>query len=622
MAKRYIGDAVITIEYVGETPDGRGNYKGTVRVGKHTWRFDELHSGVGGVSSGRGYGYPADSPEAYDEMAQSAVSFASYYTTHNRGDDVPEWAPPPEVADAIDEAVSIVLRDDGTYEVRRSPEGKVREDAVMHEVSESSLVRDYEAVDHRGRVVGGPYKDYDRAKREAERARGHVRFAPSAMEREHRPGFSPSGAPLPGGRAYRQRLQPPRLRLLPHPRGALTAPLPAPSGAPDRSSMARKTHSEPPPENDDHKRGSDYAAEQIAGQYFQDWVWDQMVEAERMRQSDPSSVLPIETKAHALKIARNMFQQLTWDTKREVSESKEFFEGFEEMLDSQKEWLAEMVLDFNREAREKTGTLESRDPQPVQDPFYVIQAISKGGAGGGHVDSEFGFDEEDVAIREAKKLLKAPWFESDYVRIITRDGELVWTSDEKASGPPVAYEARRTEVLTPEQRDVIVAALRHYGADLSSDGFITHGGKVLSVRPEVKKGRLRMISTDGSVQATYPASNLASGVADFVESFWYWKPASGAREAAREAKHNLYVWQISLQVTSPDRPNLKHEIQFRVQAPSNAKAEAIDKAKELAARDGYTVVSVTGAARGYMIKEQQIESRPGRRPVAPYYTRQ
>ena len=50
MAKRYIGDAVITIEYVGETPDGRGNYKGTVRAGKHTWRFDELHSGVGGVS--------------------------------------------------------------------------------------------------------------------------------------------------------------------------------------------------------------------------------------------------------------------------------------------------------------------------------------------------------------------------------------------------------------------------------------------------------------------------------------------------------------------------------------------------------------------------------------------
>lgn len=116
--------------------------------------------------------------------------------------------------------------------------------------------------------------------------------------------------------------------------------------------MARKRRE---PENDDRKRGSNYAAEQIASSYFQDWVWDQMIEAERMRQRDPNSVLPIETKAHALKIARNMFQQLTWDTKREVSESKEFFEGFEEMLKSQEEWLAEMVLDFNREAREKTA---------------------------------------------------------------------------------------------------------------------------------------------------------------------------------------------------------------------------------------------------------------------------
>jgi hypothetical protein len=135
MAKRYIGDAVITIEYVGETQDGRGNYKGTVRVGKHTWRFDELHSGVGGVSSGKGYGYPADSPEAYDKMAGSAVGFASYYTTFNRGDDAPDWAPPPEVADAIEEAVGWAQDDRGEYEVRRSPKGKVHEEAVMHEVS-------------------------------------------------------------------------------------------------------------------------------------------------------------------------------------------------------------------------------------------------------------------------------------------------------------------------------------------------------------------------------------------------------------------------------------------------------------------------------------------------------
>jgi hypothetical protein len=37
-------------------------------------------------------------------------------------------------------------------------------------------VRDYIAVDTRGRVVGGPFKDYGTAKRHADKARGHVEF--------------------------------------------------------------------------------------------------------------------------------------------------------------------------------------------------------------------------------------------------------------------------------------------------------------------------------------------------------------------------------------------------------------------------------------------------------------
>src|SRR5208337_3209674 len=39
--------------------------------------------------------------------------------------------------------------------------------------------------------------------------------------------------------------------------------------------------------------GADYAHEQLAGSYFQDWVWEQMVEAERMRKENPDSVMPL-----------------------------------------------------------------------------------------------------------------------------------------------------------------------------------------------------------------------------------------------------------------------------------------------------------------------------------------
>lgn len=115
MARRYIGDAVITLESVGG-----GEYKGTISVpgpnGRRlTWKFDQLHA------PRLGFPYAFDSAEAFDEMADHAAAFGSYYTTHNRSDDVPDWAPPGHVADAIDEAVSIYSDDQGNYNVTRRP---------------------------------------------------------------------------------------------------------------------------------------------------------------------------------------------------------------------------------------------------------------------------------------------------------------------------------------------------------------------------------------------------------------------------------------------------------------------------------------------------------------------
>jgi hypothetical protein len=66
------------------------------------------------------------------------------------------------------------------------------------------------------------------------------------------------------------------------------------------------------------KAGADYAMEQVGGDHFHDWVWEQLVEAERMRATDPSSVFPNDTPAGAKRAARNMLQQLEWDTKRQM----------------------------------------------------------------------------------------------------------------------------------------------------------------------------------------------------------------------------------------------------------------------------------------------------------------
>jgi hypothetical protein len=77
--------------------------------------------------------------------------------------------------------------------------------------------------------------------------------------------------------------------------------------------------------------------------------------------------------------------------------------------------------------------------------------------------------------------------------------------------------------VTPDQRAQINTALARYGAGLVND-FIAKGEKVLSVSFEVKKNRLRVMGGPERLLASYPASRIGSGVSDFVEKFWYWKP--------------------------------------------------------------------------------------------------
>ena len=123
MATRYIGDLKITlVDY--DPPgrhDGRWYYKGTVSIGKHSWKFDTLGTGVGGIRGAGG----SDSDVAYDEMAASAVGFATYYTPDNRGSDTPDWAPPGAVARAFEDA-AWDSGENGGYYVRRSKSRETR----------------------------------------------------------------------------------------------------------------------------------------------------------------------------------------------------------------------------------------------------------------------------------------------------------------------------------------------------------------------------------------------------------------------------------------------------------------------------------------------------------------
>jgi len=85
--RRYCGALVIEIrDEIGSDEYGRDKFRGRIVLpsGK-TWNFSSLTC--------RG-----DASRA----AEAAISFGSCYTSDNRGSDVPEWAPPPEIANEID----------------------------------------------------------------------------------------------------------------------------------------------------------------------------------------------------------------------------------------------------------------------------------------------------------------------------------------------------------------------------------------------------------------------------------------------------------------------------------------------------------------------------------------
>lgn len=111
--------------------------------------------------------------------------------------------------------------------------------------------------------------------------------------------------------------------------------------------------------------GRQYAEQQIESDYFQQWMYEQMVEGDRMRRADPSSVMPLETDADYQKLARNMMQQLYWDTSRDMDpreideltgggSRKEFFDGFRAKLYEPEtlKWVAGIVKEMDQHLRQ------------------------------------------------------------------------------------------------------------------------------------------------------------------------------------------------------------------------------------------------------------------------------
>lgn len=68
----------------------------------------------------------------------------------------------------------------------------------------------------------------------------------------------------------------------------------------------------------------------------------------------------------------------------------------------------------------------------VEDGDYTVQGLySSGhivGALGGGGGESYSYDDPEEAIAKAKRLLRSPYFEGDATRVLSRDGELIWSS--------------------------------------------------------------------------------------------------------------------------------------------------------------------------------------------------
>lgn len=124
--------------------------------------------------------------------------------------------------------------------------------------------------------------------------------------------------------------------------------------------------------------GAKYALDQIQGDYFQDWVGDQLLEASRMPED---TVVPLETKDDAQRIARKMFRQLEWDAQRDTrgdeiadianikntrEELLSFWKGFANALRKPEtvDWLADELLERKPKRR---GARETREGRSVRE---------------------------------------------------------------------------------------------------------------------------------------------------------------------------------------------------------------------------------------------------------------
>ncbi len=239
--------------------------------------------------------------------------------------------------------------------------------------------------------------------------------------------------------------------------------------------------------------GERYATDQIQGDYFMDWVREQLLEASHM---DPRDVLPLRTKDDALEIAKNMFQQLEWDTKRDLKPSdigpligstnresiQEFFKGFRHMLDISRDWIADELLQIeeDRQGQDESWSYDDDSEESKRRRGVTVEAPRKSSRAAYRPSKNWRLHKVDRIVPDAGGANRVEFNDGLSIQVHGGHGrsDLLYAmrpSDMRHEGRSPGPESRR---------EYQYAALKAVLGDKEAKFHLDHDGDVVAVRAD------------------------------------------------------------------------------------------------------------------------------------------
>jgi hypothetical protein len=324
------------------------------------------------------------------------------------------------------------------------------------------------------------------------------------------------------------------------------------------------------------RAGAEYAQEQISGDYFQDWVREQLAEGEQLRREDPDKFIAIDSPRGAREVAKNLLQQLAWDTKRELDPSiilelsgaegltqseivRAFYVGFDGVMRSTetRRWLADIVLDVGREieggrevgetragTHQDSGTMKEVDRKTIKHGEWIevydpSHRVSYGMGGRGVYKVERVGRVNVIASTDVRFSPTGPWYHQEHKIPLSHVVRVVPANeiDRPHTASQSVSESTRSRSAPTEQQLVDYFLFDAEDQDIGtfSRAKTNEVASHFGITPEAAFRALDALARRGTLTKTRDVMKRHRGKTAVGYQWWEygWKPGDLARYEAR-----------------------------------------------------------------------------------------